>query len=320
MQQEQNEHEGRVNEEEANETQQVDQAEEQAEAEEQAMWDAMAKDKGGEKQPEPQAADDSADADDDDAPQEAASGDESKPAEGKTEDPWASLPDWAREEREKLLNSKRSAEGRYVAAQRELDKLRQDAKAAPAGKARQQAEDRVSLAKKKLAAIRDDYPEIAGPLTDAFEALGGDLQELKAAEESRRKAAQEQHAAFIREQANKINELHPDWTTVVSKNEAAFRIWLDDQPAAIRKAAELNWKDVVDAQALAQVISGFKQHLGLVPGKPPQNSRRDRQLAGSASPTRSSPRPTVSGIPLEGDEDRMWEAMVKERERTMRLR
>lgn len=235
-------------------------------------------------------------------------------------DVWASAPENLRTEYAKLAADKaqlehevRSHKGRAVSAQRRYDELLK------AAQPRAVEGDRPS-AVADLAAIKEDYPEIAAPLEKALGVIEGRVATLADAEEGRRTAAQAELSDFIQTEVRSLETQHPDYLDVLQKNSDKLVAWIDDQPRAVRDAFARNATDIVDAAEAAKVIGMFKDYLGTPAPAPaaeartaatatdPLASRRERQLGATASLTRSNRRPTVSGIPEDGDPQDIWDA------------
>lgn len=234
-------------------------------------------------------------------------------------DPWASADPKLKAERDALLAEKRRLEqdassqrGRASAFQRKYEELR---KAPQKQGARPSARDAV-------AALKEEYPELAEPLAKAFGVIEDRLKEVDNAEASRRQAATTEVVEHIQAETAEVEREHPGYYDFLKQNGAAFAAWVEDQPRSVREAAYRNAEDIVDARAAIDVLSRFKQHLGqpasapaaaaqngaAAPAAQPLNDRRKRQLESSASP-QTSRRPTVSGIPEDGDPQEIWEAM-----------
>jgi hypothetical protein len=231
---------------------------------------------------------------------------------------WANAPTELRTEFEKmaaenarLLQKERSASGRATGFQRRYEDLLK------AAQPRETTGDRPS-ASAALAAIKEDYPEIATPFEQAINAIEGQVSQLSAAEESRREAAQSDLTEYLDAETNALRSQHNDYLEVLGNNAATLAIWIDDQPRAIRDAFARNAENIVDAAEAATVISLFKAHIGLPANAPAADqsrttadslaSRRSRQLGATTSLHRTSRRPTVSGIPENADPQDIWDA------------
>jgi hypothetical protein len=244
------------------------------------------------------------------------SSDEKQPAASAAPDPWASAPEELRQEREALLADKQKLEhrvkteaGRVAASQRriaELQKLIQS----PA----QQGRDVDPT--EKLKALAEDYPEVAGPVTEALSLLSGQVSELTATEASRREAAKQELHDLVSAEEAAVAAAHPGWEQFLQENGNTFMSWIEDQPRALREAFIRNQSTITDGQAAIDVIGAFKRHINPqaepAQQQQPPNTRRERQLAGSASPTGGSRAPVRSGIPDIADEQAIWDAMEEQ--------
>jgi len=174
----------------------------------------------------------------------------------------------------------------------------------------------------EIAPLGNDYPEIAQPLTKALDTIDNRLDHLSKAEKSSLEADQRELKELVDVETETLIKAHPDYATVLKENSAAFATWIEDQPRSIREAGYRNANFIADSDGAIKVVEGFKTHLGHVtapaPTPAPQPSlddRRQRQIAASASPQRSGGRATVSGIPAEGDEEAIWNAIQAQKER-----
>lgn len=237
--------------------------------------------------------------------------------EAATPDIWASAPpelkaayDALAAEKVKVENDHKAVSGRVSAYQRKYEQL---AKAAQPVK-----KDETESPTKAIESLMEDYPEIAKPLKQALETIEGKLNNLDKAQESLREDAQTELQTLIDDETARLEKKHPDWLETLQANGPAFAAWVEDQPRRIREIAYKNDKAIVDAVGAAEVVSLFKAHIGkpATPApkpdpktpNPPLNDRRERQLAGSASPQRQGGRPVVSGIPEDGDPEQIWKA------------
>ncbi|MCA0276255.1 MAG: hypothetical protein LCH86_09635 [Proteobacteria bacterium] len=213
-------------------------------------------------------------------------------------------------ERAKFEQRSRSASGRISALQRKIN-------AAQASPSRD-----LGNAREEIAGIQQDYPDIGQPLTKALEKIDGKLDQLSASEKADLESARSELNDLVSTETNRLLAVHPDYEDVLKKNGKAFVAWVEDQPRAMRDAAHQNADYISDSDAAIRVVEGFKRHLGLIKADPaptpapdpqpaPQpklDDRRQRQIQGSASPHGKVGRPTVSGIPEEGDPKAIWDA------------
>lgn len=216
-------------------------------------------------------------------------------------------------EKEIIEQRMRSDSGRLAAISRKVADL---AKAASPRK-----EDAADDLNELLKPLATDYPEVEGPLKKVVEGINGKISQLSEAEKSRREAAQFELNNLINDQTALLNEAHPDYIEVLKTAGPTFKNWLEDQPKRIRDAAEINSRYIVDAASANAVIESFKRHIGLIKDEPvqtqetkPLDDRRQRQMAGTATPTGSSRTPVISGIPEEGDPEQIWDALRRQEE------
>lgn len=209
----------------------------------------------------------------------------------------------------KIEQQARSAAGRATGFQRRYEEL---LKAAQPRKTNDADRAEVEAA---LAALKDDYPEIAQPLQKALGALEGNVKELAEAEDRRRQAATEELNSFVQTETSQVLEEHPDYLEVLGSNAEELAAWVDDQPRRVREAFARNAEQIVNATEASEIVSSFKAYLGQpapAPADPgrtqPLSSKRERQLASTATPSSRHRRPTVSGIPEEGDPQAIWDA------------
>lgn len=183
----------------------------------------------------------------------------------------------------------------------------------------------------RLKQLREEYPELAEPLIDYISELeqkvadvsgiGETVKQLQTVEQSREQA-------YISQQEHTLSQTHPDWQPILQQNGATFQAWIEDQPKAIREAAMRNANQIVDAQAAADVIGRFKQHLGVASSpsqqadeanpKPKLNDKRQRQMNALATPPSGRGRPVATGIPEDASPEDIWAAMDAEEARQSR--
>lgn len=253
-----------------------------------------------------------------DIDKDVATGDENEeglPAETAAPSLWDDAPPELKKEYEALAAEKarleqreRSAAGRAVGFQRRYEELQKAAKPRPVD------EDRPTL-DAALAALKEDYPEIAEPLTKALGGIEGRVKDLSEAEEGRRTAAEAELNDYVQRETEAVLEAHPDYLEVLGKNSDKLAEWVNDQPLRVREAFIRNQNEIVNGAEAAEIVTKFKAHLGLpVPGapapsgRPPLSDKRERQKSATASPSNRGRRPTPSGIPEDGDPQDIWNA------------
>lgn len=228
-----------------------------------------------------------------------------------TDDPWANAPAELREARERELRDWdlrfRSANGRVSALQRQLAQYQQQTQQQPAQQQEpqretQQPEQRpsgINLTDPKFQQLREDFPEVAGPLLDVIADLSSQLGSVRQVAGT---FEQQQTQAFLAQQEQTLAQAHPDW--VQAATDDRFAGWLQTQPTAIQEAFQRNHDAIVNGQDAALVIGMFKQAVGFSSPQqqqtptnpaPAQDPRRQRQLAAGRDAGRNSP-PAASGI------------------------
>lgn len=230
-----------------------------------------------------------------------------------TDDPWANAPAELREARERELRDWdlrfRSANGRVSALQRQLAQFQQQTQQQPAQQQepQQQRETQqpvagssgINLQDPKFQQLREDFPEVAGPLLDVIADLSSQLGNVRQVAGT---FEQQQTQAFLAQQEQALAQAHPDW--VQAATDDRFAGWLQTQPTAIQEAFQRNHDAIVNGQDAALVIGMFKQAVGFSSPQqqqtpttpaPAQDPRRQRQLAAGRDAGRNSP-PAASGI------------------------
>lgn len=228
-----------------------------------------------------------------------------------TDDIWANAPAELREAFEKQQRDAelrfRSANGRVSALQRQLAQYQQQTQQQPAQQQEpqretQQPEQRpsgINLTDPKFQQLREDYPEVAGPLLDVIADLSSQLGNVRQVAGT---FEQQQTQAFLAQQEQALAQAHPDWVQAAADDR--FAGWLETQPTAIQEAFQRNHDAIVNGQDAALVIGMFKQAVGFSSPQqqqtptnpaPTQDPRRQRQLAAGKDAGRNSP-PAASGI------------------------
>ena len=216
-------------------------------------------------------------------------------------------------------HARRSIEGRIVAYTRRL-KERSDAAAQQPTSAPDGGE-----AADPLAELAAEYPEIAKPLQEKLAPIAEKISQFESFEKSRQEAADQQMDAELTANEKLLEQRHPGWDQYLRENGAAFGKWIVDQPLVLRQAFVTNQDAIIDPYSAIMTLDAFKQFVASNK-EPPQtassstpaaaqtqglNSRRTAQLASSVSPRSTGSRPTVSGIPQDGDPEAIWKAFAE---------
>lgn len=278
----------------------------------------------------PDPSDANADAEEPETPADNAA-DTDAPADGNAspdgdtqEDIWANAPAQLREQFEAAQRDAdlrmRSANGRVSAKDRQIADLTAKIEALQKGGAEQPGEEQQSdgsdesgksgLSSEALAQLREDYPDLAGPLLDIIEQQN---KKLEGVSKTAGTFEQQQAQAFVTQQEGVLTEQHPDWQEVAKDDR--FTGWLDTQPQSVQDAMARNFNAIVDGKDAALVVGRFKQDMGI--GTPASDKggaeqkgrdpKRARQLQGGRDAGRTGPS-AQTGIP-EDDFDAAFNAI-----------
>lgn len=249
------------------------------------------------------------------APKETAAGATPPAEQTPTDDIWANAAPELRQAHEAAIRDERlrteTIKGRQSAADRKIAELQ--AKLAQAGQGDQggspQQPDgneprQVAPADDAaLRQLREDYPEVAGPLLDLIAKQNEQLAKLTPAVSA---FETQQQSAFLSEQESLLTKEHSDWADAASDDR--FGGWLESQPRAIKEAMERNYSAIVDGAEAALVIGKFKADVGFqgkasptpTPTPSPTQTRRAKQLAGGRDAGGNGPA-LAAGIPDDFD-------------------
>lgn len=222
-----------------------------------------------------------------------------------------------------------SHKGRALAAQRRLDEFRQQSSAKPAADADKGDKDDAAgttdetdfLASEQWKALKEDYPEIAGPLEGPLAALKTIQRENAALKAELGGISSERREANLGQQEGYVREQHADLDDLVAAPE--WTDWLVKQPAYVQQAIARNADQIVDGQEAAHIIGQFKAMTGWTaketdPGNQPDqsetrplNEKRKAQLeSGAGVKTRGSAR-VHDGMPDPDDAEGAWDYWEK---------
>jgi hypothetical protein len=227
----------------------------------------------------------------------------------------SSAPETARaatEAAQPLDHASRSDRGRISAYQRQIAELKTQLAALQSGAASKatatspagQTSDDV------LKALKDEYPEVGGPVAQVISSLQAQVDEARAHINQRDSAAAQRvqdQVLNLEEQA--LAEMHPDWVEVTARPE--FATWLNTQPRYVIEAIQRNANAIADHTEAADIIGRFKATLPATaatttvqPPAAPLSARRQQQLEGAAAPpARGAPKVTT-GVP--DDPEAAW--------------
>lgn len=249
------------------------------------------------------------------APKDLAAGDEPPAGQTPTNDIWANATPELREAHEAAIRDEKlrteTIKGRQSAADRKIAEL--TAQLARAGQGDQggspqqpgatEPKQEVLADDAALKQLREDYPEVAGPLLDLIAKQNEQLAKLTPAVTA---FETQQKSAAISEQENLLTKEHSDWADAATDDR--FGGWLESQPRAIKEAMQRNFSAIVDGAEAALVIGKFKADVGFAkapaptptPTPTPAEQRRQRQLANGRDAGGNGPAMTA-GIPDDFD-------------------
>lgn len=234
--------------------------------------------------------DDDSSPDDDVSDDQPPLGNDQAPTDQKqSEDIWDNAPPELRaayEASRKDLETKLARQnGRVSALDRQLHQLRKQPQ--PADEQKAPADVSKLLESDSFKQFREEYPEIAEPITTVLSAAGEQLRGVSTVVD---KANQSQDEAILTEQLNIFQTDHPDWINYA--NDSRWNDWIASQPRHIREAQARNSELIVDGSEASDVLSRFKQafNIGTETPKPSTSvKRRERQFDGMRRPGFSGP-------------------------------
>lgn len=199
-------------------------------------------------------------------------------------------------DRDREAQAARSANGRYAAAQRQLaEKERQfneqinSIQQADKQGDGQEANRQLDALESRIAAMREDYPDIADHMQGVADALRDGLrseisQGMEPVNQLREQAKERQHEELIAIETDELVRRHPDAEKVVVSQE--FQAWIAQQPASVQNIANS------DSAADADVVLTLYKSTQLQ-AQAQRNAQRQRKLADMAPLGGSQGRATV---------------------------
>lgn len=187
-------------------------------------------------------------------------------------------------------------------------------------------------AAEKLAALKEEYPEIG-------DALGDILSDIAAANQSQvsdvktqlSSLTEKQQQDFFDEQTNIVAEMHGDFTEALASPE--FFAWYETAPDYKKAAVERNGQHFVNGHEVAALLNDFKHETGWASSaapepstpanggdtppangedkpKPALSGKRRTQLESARSPRSRTPAAVTTGPPE--DPEAAWEWFEKQ--------
>ena len=199
-------------------------------------------------------------------------------------------------DRDREAQAARSANGRYAATARQLaEKERQfneqisSIQQADKQGGGTEANRQLDALESRIAAMREDYPDIADHMQGVADALRDGLRsEISQVKEPvnqlREQAKERQHEELITIETDELIRRHPDAETVVVSQE--FQAWIAQQPASVQNIANS------DSAADADVVLTLYKSTQLQ-AQAQRNAQRQRKLADMAPLGGSQGRATV---------------------------
>lgn len=199
-------------------------------------------------------------------------------------------------DRDREAQAARSANGRYAATQRQLaekerqfnEQINSIQQADKKGDGKD-ATRQLDALESRIAAMREDYPDIADHMQGVADALRDGLRsEISQVKEPvaqlREQAQARQHEELITIETDELMRRHPDAEKVVVSQE--FQAWITQQPASVQSIANS------DSAADADVVLTLYKSTQLQ-AQAQRNAQRQRKLADMAPLSGSQGRATV---------------------------
>lgn len=199
-------------------------------------------------------------------------------------------------DRDREAQAARSANGRYAATQRQLaekerqfnEQINSIQQADKKGDGKD-ATRQLDALESRIAAMREDYPDIADHMQGVADALRDGLRsEISQVKEPvaqlREQAQARQHEELITIETDELMRRHPDAEKVVVSQE--FQTWIAQQPASVQNIANS------DSAADADVVLTLYKSTQLQ-AQTQRNAQRQRKLADMAPLGGSQGRATV---------------------------
>lgn len=155
---------------------------------------------------------------------------------------------------------------------------------------------------KILKDLREEYPDVAGPLLDHMANLEEKLARL---EQPVGRLEQQEQASALEAQAQIVLSKHEDWPQVRSDDRLAG--WAQSQPRAVQEAMQRNAEFIVDGNEVAWVVDLFKRDMGIGGQSSPESrpdpnlERRERQMKNGRDAGTGSGPSVATGIPKDLD-------------------
>jgi hypothetical protein len=118
----------------------------------------------------------------------------------------------------------------------------------------------------KLQQVREEYPDVAGPLLDELDQMRARLDEQAALTQGQeRRAFEAKQEEAVREHFDRIRAVHSDVDEVTQTSDWA--LWLDAQDSQVHE-----WVDAGSSNDVIFVLDRFKADMGVKPETPQESA------------------------------------------------
>lgn len=220
-------------------------------------------------------------------------------------------------DRDKQEQSARSANGRYAASQRQLAETQRQFEERMAAQQAGGAGDGEAAAKltaleERIAAMREDYPDLADHMKGIATELRGEIsQATKPVAELRQQAELARQQELIAIETDELTRRHPDAIQIVQ--DPAFQAWVAQQPASVQRIANSDYAADAD---VALTLYKATQLQAQRQAEAQRQQARQRKLGDMAPLPTSQGRATVDT----SDESSLFNRAAKEADQRLTQR
>lgn len=236
------------------------------------------------------------------------------PGGNPTDDVWNNVPEAARiafeESQREIARLKGGVSGQARRAnqlQRQLEQYQAGGRVEPTQTDGQKAGKPAAnpLESERFKQFKDDYPELADPISATFSDMQQQIDRLTAPVKAFEEMHQAENAQAIIEA---VAEKNPRWNAYVG--DPRWDEFRDSQPRFVIEAMDRNWVSISDPDEAAFVVDRFEQFIGAAVSPTPTpapsptptaDPRRQRQLDAGRDAGASGAGASVTGIPDDYD-------------------
>lgn len=202
---------------------------------------------------------------------------------------------------------RRSDAGRIRALQRKVEELRKQIESGTPKQSEEAVAEALDIIESseddpEWQRLREEYPELAGPLEKRVAALSRHLAEIKKKNDELTgllKTMQVERAAV--ENIERLEKLVPGWQKAIDADPDAFLEWVNGQPRYVQETVARNLEVIVDPESTADILKRYLEHRNgaSAPRKSsvqPNDAVRTARAKGSVAP-KGSAMPAASGPP-----------------------